>query len=427
MTAEAGRYAGPRPLRGRKQLVADLEAQGLVAKTSRTRSPSGSATAATRSSSRCSPSSGSSRSSRSPSRRSRRCATAARGSSPSTGRRSTSTGWRTSATGASPASSGGATTSRPGTAATATRRRSSAPTEADHRRRARHPIVSRTDPSTVRAATDDLDPRQRRARHLVHLGALAVLHARLAGEDRDARALLSDLRAGDRLRHHLLLGRPHDDDGPPVHGRRAVPRRLHPRARARRARPEDVEVEGQRHRPARADRPLRHRRAALHARRALPAMGRDIKLSEDRVEGYRNFANKIWNAARFVLMNAAGDADDRQATLPRPADDRHACRSLDPLAPRGGDRRGARGSRGVPLQRGGVGALPVHLVASSATGISRWRRSRSPGREPPRDDAAACWSCVLERFLRLLHPFMPFVTEELWQALPTSRRERRAS
>ncbi len=82
---------------------------------------------------------------------------------------------------------------------------------------------------------------------------------------RRAQALLSDQRAGDRLRHHLLLGRPHDDDGPSFHEGDAVPHRLHPRAGARRARRQDVEVEGQRHRPARADRRIRRRRAALHA------------------------------------------------------------------------------------------------------------------------------------------------------------------
>ena len=77
-------------------------------------------------------------------------------------------------------------------------------------------------------------------------------------------ALLSGRRAGDRVRHHLLLGRPDDDDGPAFHGRRAVPRRLHPRPGARRARPEDEQVQGQRDRPAGAHRPLRRRRAALH-------------------------------------------------------------------------------------------------------------------------------------------------------------------
>ena len=51
---------------------------------------------------------------------------------------------------------------------------------------------------------------------------------------------------GHRLRHHLLLGRPDDDDGPALHGRGPVPARLHQRPDPRRARAEDVEVQGQR-------------------------------------------------------------------------------------------------------------------------------------------------------------------------------------
>ena len=96
---------------------------------------------------------------------------------------------------------------------------------------------------------------------------MAVLHPRLAGRDAGGEALLPDRRARHRLRHHLLLGRPHDDDGPARHGASAVPRRLHPCAGPRREGPEDVEVERQRHRPARADRRLWRRRAPLHARR----------------------------------------------------------------------------------------------------------------------------------------------------------------
>ncbi len=104
-----------------------------------------------------------------------------------------------------------------------------------------------------------------RARHLVLVGAVAVFDARLARADAGAEALLPRRRAGDRVRHHLFLGRPHDDAGAAFHGRRAVPHGLHPRAGARRARPENVEVARQHHRPARPDRPLRLRRAALHA------------------------------------------------------------------------------------------------------------------------------------------------------------------
>src|SRR5262249_3990140 len=43
---------------------------------------------------------------------------------------------------------------------------------------------------------------------------------------------------------------------------------------------------------------------------ALSAMGRDIRLSEDRIDGYRNFVNKVWNAARFILLNPDGYAPE---------------------------------------------------------------------------------------------------------------------
>ena len=76
-------------------------------------------------------------------------------------------------------------------------------------------------PSAVRGRISA--SRRGRARYLVFLGAVAVLDARLAGRDAGAQALLSDLRAGDRLRHHLLLGRAHDDDGTALHERGAVP------------------------------------------------------------------------------------------------------------------------------------------------------------------------------------------------------------
>ena len=111
--------------------------------------------------------------------------------------------------------------------------------------------VSRTDLSACPQVRWPAPPGSRRARHVVLVGALAVLDARLARRDAGAAQVLPDLGAGDGLRHHLLLGRADGDAGPALHEGRAVPRRLHPRARARRRRAEDVEVEGQRRRPAR--------------------------------------------------------------------------------------------------------------------------------------------------------------------------------
>ena len=123
--------------------------------------------------------------------------------------RPTRTGWRTSATGTSRASSGGATASPSGTAPNCGEM-----------------TVSREDPAACAhcgSAQDRAGPR--RAGHLVQLVALAVQHARLARRHRRPAPLLSHQRAGDRLRHHLLLGRAHDDVGHPLPRRRAVLRR----------------------------------------------------------------------------------------------------------------------------------------------------------------------------------------------------------
>ena len=107
--------------------------------------------------------------------------------------------------------------------------------------------------------------RRGRARHLVLLGTVAVLDAGLARRRNRCKTLLPDRRPRHRLRHHLLLGRPDDDDGPPFHEGRSVPDGLHPRPGSRREGREDVEIEGQCHRSPAPDRRLRRRCAPLHA------------------------------------------------------------------------------------------------------------------------------------------------------------------
>ena len=91
----------------------------------------------------------------------------------------------------------------------------------------------------------------RHLRHVVQLGSVAVLDAGVAGRHARLPALLPDLGHGDRLRHHLLLGRPDGDARHPSDRHRAIPHGLplgaDPRSRGR----EDVEDEGQRRRSAR--------------------------------------------------------------------------------------------------------------------------------------------------------------------------------
>ena len=122
-------------------------------------------------------------------------------------------------------------------------------------------------------------------------------------ETPELEALLPDRRAGHRLRHHLLLGRADDDDGPPFHGRRSrsTTSTSTPWCATRRA-PKMSKSKGNVIDPLGlidefgAD-------ALRFTLAAMAAQGRDIKLSTSRVEGYRNFATKLWNAARFAEMN----------------------------------------------------------------------------------------------------------------------------
>ncbi len=182
--------------------------------------------------------------------------TDASASRPKTTRPSTCSGWTTSTTGASRASSGGAIASRPGTAppASGITVARTTPTQCAHCGSTRSsrtptcwtpgsaPACCRSPPSAGRQKT------------------------------RRLRRLLSHLDAGHRLRHPLLLGRPHDHARLPSDGRaearqarhRALPRGLHPRPGARRRPPEDVQDQGQRRRSHRSHREVRHRRGALH-------------------------------------------------------------------------------------------------------------------------------------------------------------------
>jgi valyl-tRNA synthetase len=142
---------------------------------------------------------------------------------------------------------------------------------------------------------------------------------------------------------------------------------------------------------------------------ALAAQGRDIKLAESRVEGYRNFATKLWNAARFSQMNAC-----------RPVP------GFDPAASRQRINRWVAGKLAEAVARvaGAIEAYRFNDAANAAyqfvwnTFCDWYVEFAKPILQG--DDAAAiaetrataAW--VLGGILRLLHPFMPFITEELW-------------
>jgi valyl-tRNA synthetase len=138
---------------------------------------------------------------------------------------------------------------------------------------------------------------------------------------------------------------------------------------------------------------------------AMESQGRDIKMDERRVEGYRNFATKLWNAARFCQANGIGGSD----RIEPPAAD-------------------------LPVNRWIVGetvktvqtldlALAELRFDEAANAIYQfvwasfcdWYLELIKGQIDEETKTVAGW--VLDQILVMLHPFMPFVTEELWNAL----------
>ena len=142
------------------------------------------------------------------------------------------------------------------------------------------------------------------------------------------------------------------------------------------------------------------------------APGNNLRLSDDKLESARNFANKIWNAARFVI-NAVDGRDDLSGWRELPAlshrEDRWIVSRLDALTV----------SVNEGLAEFELGDAQQKLYDFVWNDFCDWyiemAKVRLRGANP--GAAAATLVHVLERSLRLLHPFMPFVTEEIWQNL----------
>jgi len=142
---------------------------------------------------------------------------------------------------------------------------------------------------------------------------------------------------------------------------------------------------------------------------AMAAQGRDLKLAISRVEGYRNFVTKLWNAARFLEMNE--------------------CRRVDGYDPK---------ANRLPLNRWIVGAT-ARALASVRTGIEDYKFNEAANSaydfvwgtfcdwyvefakpvfmgedEAAKAETRATAAWALDQILIMLHPMMPFVTEELW-------------
>ncbi|USA39923.1 valine--tRNA ligase [Pelagerythrobacter marinus] len=145
---------------------------------------------------------------------------------------------------------------------------------------------------------------------------------------------------------------------------------------------------------------------------AMESQGRDIKMDESRVEGYRNFATKLWNAARFCQANGIGGSATIAAPEAKLAVNRwivgEVVETLALLDKAMADLRFDAAANAI-----------YHFVWDT---FCDWYLELIKGQVDEETRAVAGWA--LDQILVMLHPFMPFITEELWHELAPAGQPR---
>ena len=138
---------------------------------------------------------------------------------------------------------------------------------------------------------------------------------------------------------------------------------------------------------------------------AMESQGRDIKLDEKRVEGYRNFATKLWNAARFLQGNGVGASQSIAAPAAELAVNRWIIGEVVETL--------AKLDKAIADLRYDEMADAIYHFTWGT--FCDWYVELVKGAWDDETRAVAAWA--FDQILVMLHPFMPFVTEELWHSM----------
>jgi valyl-tRNA synthetase len=136
----------------------------------------------------------------------------------------------------------------------------------------------------------------------------------------------------------------------------------------------------------------------------MESQGRDIKLDEKRVEGYRNFATKLWNAARFLQMNGVGASDSIAAPAAELPVNRWIIGEVV-------ETLGKLDRAFDELRFDEMADAIYHFVWGT---FCDWYVELIKGAFDEETKTVAAWA--FDQILVMLHPLMPFITEELWNA-----------
>jgi valyl-tRNA synthetase len=151
---------------------------------------------------------------------------------------------------------------------------------------------------------------------------------------------------------------------------------------------------------------------------AMAAQGRDIKLSTQRVEGYRNFATKLWNAARFAEINGCATTEV--------FDPRRANETLNRWIAHETAKTAAEVTEAITAYRFNDAATAVYrfvwnIYCDWYLELAKPILAGADGAAKDETRAMVAWA--RDEILKLLHPFMPFITEELWEVTASSKRD----